>query len=449
MKRLYVLSILPILFSAPACAGKKVKLTVWGLQSSEEAAGLRAQVAEFERRNPGVKVSILGMGAGQMNPQKLMTSIVGKTPPDVINQDRFTIGDWASRDTFMDLTPLIRRDRNKPDAIRPEDYYQPCWAEATYKGKVYAIPNSTDDRFLFYNKTLFREAGLDPNRPPATWSELREYAVRLTKRDKSGAIRQIGFIPNWGNSWLYLYSWQMGGEFMSPDGRRCTMNNPRSIKALEYMVSVYDALGGAQKVDQFQAGFQGYALDPFLTGKVAMKIDVDGAANNIARFNPDLNFGVAPAPVPNERFRRTVSNVRYDAQGVPLAIPPSSRPPIAGKEKAGRAPAVRSSSAAEPRYITWSGGFSWAIPVGAKHVELAWKFIKWMSSPEAGVIAAEAQRRWNLSKGRPFVPTMHANQRVNEAVYARFAPKDAKFRNCLRFALSMMPYSRYRPVTFV
>jgi len=442
MRRAFVIgtiSIIAIVLVVITAAGgknseKKTKLVVWGLQSSEEAAGLRAQIREFERRNPGVKVSVLGMGAGQMNPQKLMTAIVGKTPPDVINQDRFTIGDWASRDTFMDLTPLIERDRDKPDGVRPEDYYQPCWAEATYKGKVYAIPNSTDDRLLFYNKTLFREAGLDPNKPPATWSELLEYAIKLTKRDKSGAIKQIGFIPNWGNSWLYLYSWQNGGEFMSPDGRRCTMDNPRSVEALEYMVSVYDALGGAQAIDKFQAGFQPDALDPFLTGKVAMKIDVDQAANNIARFNPDLNFGVAPPPVPDWRFKKTETNVVYDESGVPIAIPPNS---------------LKGESKSMPRYITWSGGFSYAIPVGAKNVELAWKFIKWMNSPEAGLVAARAQEAYNRKKGRPFVPGMHANQRYNEAVFREFAPKDPKFRNTLRFALSMMPYSRYRPVTFV
>lgn len=413
---------------------RRTKLVVWGLQSSDEAAGLRAQVREFERRNPGVKVSILGMGAGNMNPQKLMTSIVGKTPPDVINQDRFTIGDWASRDTFMDLTPLIERDHGKPDGVRPEDYYQPCWAEATYKGKVYAIPNSTDDRFLFYNKTLFREAGLDPNRPPATWNELVDYAVKLTKRDKSGALRQIGFIPNWGNSWLYLYSWQNGGEFMSPDGRTCTMDNKRSVEALEYMVSVYDRLGGAQAVDKFQSGFQPDALDPFLTGKVAMVINVDQASNFIARFNPDLNFGVAPAPVPDRRARETVNNVVYDDFGVPLATALST---------------LNLQPSTSPRYITWSGGFSYAIPVGARRVELAWKFIKWMNSPEAGLVAARAQKAYNLRKGRPFVPAMHANQRYSEAVFKEFAPKDPKFRNALKFALSMMPYSRYRPVTFV
>ncbi len=442
MKRVLLLCpLIALLALSTAYARPSVKLIVWGLQASEEAAGQRAQVAEFERRNPGVKVSVLSMGAGQMNPQKLMTAIVGKTPPDVINQDRFTIGDWASRDTFVDLTPLIKRDHDRPDGVRPEDYYVPCWKEACYKGKVYAIPNSTDDRFLFYNKTLFAEAGL--THPPRTWSELKGYAVKLTKRAKDGSISRIGFIPNWGNSWLYLYSWQAGGEFMSPDGRTCTMDNPDSVRALEYMVSVYDALGGAAKVDRFQSGFQPDALDPFLTGRVAMKIDCDGAANNIARFNPDLNFGVAPAPVPDERFAQTVSNVRYDPDGVALGIP------RAGWEKLKSGGVVKGRFNGQERYITWSGGFSWAIPVGAKHTELAWKFIKWMDSPEAGLIAAAAQKEYNLRKGRPFVPTMHANQRYNSAVFEQFAPKVAKFRNSVRFALSMMPYSRYRPVTFV
>lgn len=448
MKRSTQLSLLVTLIAlcsiVPASAAReKTKLIVWGLQASEEMAGQRAQVAEFERRNPGVKVSMLSMGAGNMNPQKLMTAIVGKTPPDVINQDRFTIGDWASRDTFIDLSPLIKRDRAKPDGVRPEDYYVPCWKEAAYKGKVYAVPNSTDDRYLYYNKTLFAEAGLDPNRPPRTWSELKAYTLKLTNKEADGSIRRIGFIPNWGNSWLYMYSWQSGGEFISPDGRKCTMNNPDSVRALEYMVSIYDVLGGAQKVDQFQSGFQPDSLDPFLTGRVAMKIDCDAAANFIARFNPDLNFGVAPAPVPDDRYAQTADNVDYDANGVAVAIPKSQWDKTRNDyQKKGR-------FNGQERYITWSGGFSWAIPVGAKNTELAWKFVKWMNSPESGLVAAAAQKAYNLRKGRPFVPTMHANQLYNTAVFNAFAPKVPKFRNSLKFALSMMPYSRYRPVTFV
>ena len=76
-------------------AGKRVKVVVWGVQLSEETRIEAACIREFERRNPGIKISMLSMGAGSMNPQKLMTAIVGRTPPDLIYQDRFTIGDWA------------------------------------------------------------------------------------------------------------------------------------------------------------------------------------------------------------------------------------------------------------------------------------------------------------------------------------------------------------------
>src|SRR5579885_1557741 len=134
--RFYALRFLPLLFVilllAQGCADNsadrnKIKLVVWGLELGEESAGLRARIAEFERRHPNVEVSVLSMGAGSMNPQKLMTAIVGNVPPDVIHQDRFTIGDWAARDAFLPLDNYIARDQKKPDGVHPEDFYPACW----------------------------------------------------------------------------------------------------------------------------------------------------------------------------------------------------------------------------------------------------------------------------------------------------------------------------------
>ena len=99
----------------------RIKLVVWGFQYGEETKGLEARVHEFEKRHPNIEVSILSMGAGTMNPQKLMTAIVGNVPPDVIQQDRFTIGDWASRETVLPLDKYLERDRDKPDGVRSED----------------------------------------------------------------------------------------------------------------------------------------------------------------------------------------------------------------------------------------------------------------------------------------------------------------------------------------
>jgi multiple sugar transport system permease protein len=405
-------------------ADGKIKLVVWGLQLGEETAGLQARIAEFERRHPTIRVSVLSMGAGSMDPQKLMTSIVGKVSPDVIRQDRFTIGDWAARDTFRPLDDLIARDRNQPLGVRQEDYYSACWKEANYTNPlsgahgVFAVPDSTDDRALFYNKTLFREAGIvdaqGNARPPKTWEELLDDGVRLTKTNADGTFKRIGFIPNYGNSWLYIYAWQNDGEFMSPDGRACTLNAPENVEALDYMVKVYDALGGVTKVDTFQTGFQTNELDPFLTGTVAMKIDGSWVPASMARYGPDVDFGVAPAPVPAARLTRT----------------------------------GRFAKDSDP-YVTWAGGFSYAIPRGARHPQAAWEFIKWMASPEAALLDAAATKSYFATKQRPFVPQLSANRAVNRVVFAKYAPTQPKFKQAMDLFVSMMDHARFRPVTFV
>lgn len=397
-----------------------VDLVVWGLGEGESQIGRIAAMAEFERRwnaDPqrvekyGRVRLVPSVQGGRMNPQKLMTAIAGGAPPDVINQDRFSIGGWAARDAFLPLDDfLAAQDPHDPLRIRPEEFFPACWQEAVYRGRVYAIPNSTDDRVLFYNKDLLKAAGfVDENgeaKPPANWDELKEYAVKLTVRDAQGNIERIGFIPNYGNSWLYLYGWQNGGEFMSEDGRTCTLNHSQIVEALEWMTEVYDALGGRAEVESLIATFQPGVLDPFLNGKVAMKINTNGELGNIARYRPDLNFGVAPAPRPR------------GFEGQPL---------------------------------TWSGGFSWAIPVGARHPEVAWEFIRWMVSEEATLLSHRVRSRYHRARGRLFIPDMSANRRINDRVYKEFIEENPylgnHFKIAYRLCADLMAFSRFRPVT--
>ncbi|HEU4752188.1 MAG TPA: extracellular solute-binding protein, partial [Armatimonadota bacterium] len=294
---------------------------------------------------------------------------------------------------------------------------------AVYQGSVYAIPMDTDDRLLYWNRKLFREVGLDPDRPPRTWEELVEYNARLTKRRPDGTFERIGFIPvtkQYMNSWFYLYSWQNGGEFMSPDGRTCTMRNPESVGALQWLRDYYDGISGAENVQAFASTFQPREQDPFIVGKMAMKIDLNTAVRILGRFAKDLDYGVAPPPVPAARLR---GEGRFRG---------------------------------EPPYITWSGGFSWAIPVGSKHPEEAWLFIKWMNSLESRRIFNRVQKEWNESQNppRPYAPDMHANQRINEILFREFAPQGdslvaRRMREGTQVGLDMMRSAKFRPVTFV
>ncbi len=393
-----------------------IRLVVWGLESGTETKDQDAKIAAFERMHPNIHVAVLSMGAGAMNPQKLMTAIVGGVPPDLVRQDRFTIGDWASRDAFRSLNDLLARDLNSksPYAIRKVDYVPATWAEANYESNVYAIPYETDDRVLYYNKTLFREVGLDPNHPPQTWDELIEYAKKLTRRTPGGGYDRLGFIPIYGQGWLYLWSWQQDGEFMAPDGRHCTLDNPFTEMALTTMVSWYDQLGGVDGINAFSGGFTTEDQDPFMTGKLAMKVDGDGFISSIARYHPEMDFGVCAVPIPAERFRRE------------------------GRFKS------------DPQWVTWSGGFSFAIPRGAQHVKEAWEFVQWMNSPKAVIIGAKAQAAYVASKGRLFVPGLRANIPATQAVFDAYkSTLPPKFLDAKQITLDLLPYTKFRPVTFV
>lgn len=427
MSRLRVSRVFRFLFASAALssclfAHARTPIVVWGVTLGPESQGFQDLIREFERLHPEYEVRVLGMGAGQMNPQKLMTAIVGKVPPDVISQDRFTISDWASRNTFLPLDPLIERDRNR-DPLTPtrEQYYPQFWEEASYNGKVYGIPTSGDTRALFWNKDVFRAkakeliaAGLDPNRAPRTWKETLAYSKVLTEFNKDGSLKVAGFLPNYGNSWLYMYSFQTNAEFMSKDGRTCTMNSPEAREALQFMIDGYDIVGGYEQAMKFQSSFRGGENDPFMTGKVAMKVDGDWVVDQVARYAPSTNFACAPPPVPDDRFYR---RGRY------------------ANEK--------------DTYISWAGGFSYAIPVGARNVEGAWEFIKFATSFKGRIIEMKGQASMSRRRGRMYMPRIAAHIETATKGYRMFAPKDEKFAKALKTFFDLAPVSKIRPVTFV
>ncbi len=156
----------------------------------EAGDAVRVAVEEFERRNPQYNV-MLGTASVRdavSDPTRFLLGVAGGSPPDLIHFDRFAVVEWASRGTFTDLTPYIEADRDRPDGIKPENYYSPPWEEGSYKGKVYAIPISVDTRALYYRRDALVRAGYiyaadDPQvlagnakpgdaKPPRTWEQL-------------------------------------------------------------------------------------------------------------------------------------------------------------------------------------------------------------------------------------------------------------------------------------
>ena len=384
--------------SISAYGEETVEISVWGFPESEEFRGVHAAVEEFEKRHPHIKV-VVGTpgGAAGTDPQKLMTAIAGKTPPNLIWQDRFTISGWASRGAFRPLDDLVERDN-----IKKEDFYPACWEESSYEGNLYGLPWDTDCRGLYYNRNILKKNGYDPDDPPDNWKELIAYARKITVRKEKGYYERIGFAPNYGNAFLYLYGWLNDGQFMSDDGRNCTLNDPRIVEALRFMIRGYDAIGGYESVVGFErgGGFGGM-VDPFITGKVAMVVNGNWALADIVRYKPGMNFGVVPPPAPE-----------------------------------GKNP------------TTWSGGFSLVIPRGVDHLEETWMLAKWLCSLEGRLCEAENQMAFNKSVGKEYyIPRITANREINEILFEKYPGPNKNVQEALKTFLSMMEYSHYRPVT--
>ena len=418
-----VLALIAFVLSVSGCGtrSKTKNLTVWGVTIGPNDKGQNDVFREFERRNPGVKVQALTMGSGGMNPQKLMTSIVGGVPPDVVYQDRFTLADWASRGAFEPLDSLIERDRSNDPATPTSDQYFPeTWEEASYGGKVYGIPWMADDRILVWNKEVFREnadklraAGLDPDRAPRTWSELLAYSRALTEFNPDGSLKRAGFIPNFGNSWFILYASMNEASLLSKDGTKCTLDSPESVEAIEFLRKCYQILGGIENADRYASTFRGESRDAFFTGQIAMKIDGDWALAGIARYAPNLDFGSAPPPVPDDRYARR-----------------------------GRFAKVKSV------FTSWAGGFAYCIPKGVRHRELAWKFIKFVTSTEGRMMEVRKQDDLNRARGQMTFPRLTAQRETNDLSLKEFLPKNPKLADAVLMHFKLLPVSKVRPVSF-
>lgn len=236
------------------------------------------------------------------------------------------------------------------------------------------------------------------------------YALRLTRWNDEGELKVVGFEPQHGNAWLYMYGWANGGRFMSEDGRTCTLNDPRIVEALQWTTDLYDALGGTADVNAFKKSFQADAQDPFLMGQIACFINGDWFMRDLVRYKRDMRFGTAPPPVPQKRID----------EGEP--------------------------------YVSWVAGFALCIPSTCPEDKLdaAWALVKFLSSVEGGMVMNEHDAQRERAQGRLYISRQKANRKLNELQIKRYInipemPQRVKL--AAQTHIDMMPYGHFRPVS--
>ena len=145
----------------------------------------------------------------------------------LLSTDMFTLID---EDAIVPFDDLIK---TPDDQAWLESFYPAFMENSQTGGKTWGIPFQRSTIVLYYNKEMFKEAGLDPNRPPANWKEQVEYAQKLTKRDASGKVTQWGMqIPSSGFPyWLFqALAIQAGTNLMNSAGTQTYYDRPEVIE---------------------------------------------------------------------------------------------------------------------------------------------------------------------------------------------------------------------------
>lgn len=226
------------------------------------SAGIGAEatkelIAEFTAANPHIKVEGVPVSSGQIIARVQADLVAGRTPD-------------VAQLIFSDLDFIVRNLGVKPmtDIIPPEEWSAhiagmvPAGLKLGAIGdKVYGLAYVFSTPVLFYNATLFRQAGLDPDAPPRTWAEVKEAALKLrAATGKNGVYPGVYSEFDWLLQGLFLSN---GGRSISEDRRRLTFGEPAAVGAVEMLRDLMKS-GAHANIRESESG------DAFMSGSLGM-----------------------------------------------------------------------------------------------------------------------------------------------------------------------------------
>jgi sn-glycerol 3-phosphate transport system substrate-binding protein len=252
--------------------------------------------ADFEKENSGIKLKPIYAGSYQESIAKALTAVKSGEPPVtsiLLSTDMFTLID---EDAIVPFDDMVKTPEDKAWLA---SFFPAFMENSQTGGKTWGIPFQRSTIVLYYNKDAFKEAGLDPNKPPATWKEMAEVAQKLTKHDGSGKVTQWGVqIPSSGFPyWLFqALAIENGVNLMNAAGTETYYDKPEVIEALQYWVDL------VKKYKVHPEGIVEWGTTPkdFFERKVAMVWTTTGNLTNV-KNNAKFDFGVAMLPANKSR----------------------------------------------------------------------------------------------------------------------------------------------------
>lgn len=293
------------------------------------------RILEFTAET-GINVKLIQMGWDEVADKVVPEMAAGGDAYDIVEFDNGWVAEWCGAGW---ATPL--------DDYMPEGYTDgmvPGLVDlfTCPDGKVYGLVWNNDTRFFYYNAKMLEEAGIEA--PPKTWDEL----VEQTKILQEKGIAEYGFIPFWKMEWalaneFHFWAYTFGGEIVDEKGCFLWNTDPKTLAALEFMVSV---------------------LEEGIADPAALTYDQEAAQDIFLK-----------------------GDAAFFPQGWPGMMAYADNPEVS--DVVGQVKVAMVPGAEEGMTAALTLPEAYAIPVGSKHKEAAWKFIEYMTSKETNKVLAK------------------------------------------------------------
>ncbi|MCA1324344.1 ABC transporter substrate-binding protein [Herbaspirillum sp. alder98] len=242
-------------------------------------------IGEFEKGHPEIKVKAVYSGNYDETRVRALSALKGGQPAQLSVLGALDTYDLIDQGL---IEPFDTLATTPADRAWLQGFYPGLMANGTIGGHVWGIPFQRSTLVMFYNKDMFRAAGLNPDAPPRTWKEMVAAATRLSGNGKYGLM-----IPSTGYPyWMFqAFAIQNGVELMNKEGTQVSFNSPAAIEALEF----WRALAATHKVMPAGAIEWGTLRQAFVQGQTAMMWHTTGNLTAV-RQEAKFDFGVAMLP---------------------------------------------------------------------------------------------------------------------------------------------------------
>ena len=268
----------------PAVAA--VEIEYWQYTFKQRVDTMDELIKRFQKANPDITVKHVTVPYDNYR-TRIAAAIPAGEGPDVTQLFYGWLDDYIKAGLLQPLP----KDRFDTAAI-DRDFF-PFVQGMKVNGQYYALPTAVRALALFWNRKLFKEAGLDPDKPPATLAEFVEVARKLTKRDAAGQLLVAGValdMQGQDHQWIREgLIRQFGGAPYSTDGRKVAYTTPQGAAAVQWYADLVDK----EKVAEF--GFLTDGVTAFRSGRAGMTID---GSFRLGAFDGQrgLDYGVTELP---------------------------------------------------------------------------------------------------------------------------------------------------------